>query len=281
MVGSARAPRYRETVKVYLLPTLIVDDEPTARRLLKEELGEIGGVEIVGEAGDGRTAVQKMRELRPELVLLDIQMPGMNGFDVLRSLDAALPKAVIFVTAYDHYAIRAFEAGAVDYLLKPFRQERLRAALDRARSRVNMPGVSAAELARLADATDLAAQGRPRRVVGRKGDEYFLLDLDDVLAFRAEGEIVWILTSNGRYYCGRTLRQIEQQLAGSQFRRIHRNALVNVDHVRKMSTLSSQRWLLTLTNEQELIVSKRQAHSIRGVLDWGSDPAASQARSQS
>ena len=109
---------------------------------------------------------------------------------------------------------------------------------------------------------------RGRKVVGRAGAEYYLLDLDDVLAFQAEREIVWILTARQRYMATQTLRNVDERLRGSVFQRVHRNALVNVNHVRKMSPLSSQRWLLTLSNGQEFIVSKRQASAVRRMLQW-------------
>lgn len=241
---------------------MLVDDEPIARRLLEEELLEMPGIAIAGQAGNGKQAIEMINALRPDLVLLDIQMPGCDGFEVVRRL-SPLPSAIVFVTAYDQHAIRAFEVGAADYLLKPVRQERLRAAIEKVRLARRTPVAAAETLAKT-----LEASGPPgrRKVVGRKGDEYFLLDLEEVLAFRAEGEIVWIVTKQRRYLASHTLQELAARLEGTPFRRIHRSALINVDHVRKMSTLSSQRWLVTLTNEMELIVSKRQAHTIREVL---------------
>ena len=107
-----------------------------------------------------------------------------------------------------------------------------------------------------------------RKIVGQNGDEYLLLDADEILAFQAEGELVWIVTAKQRLLATQTLRAIEDALRDQQFRRVHRNAIVNVNHVRKMSALSSQRWLVTLSNSLQLVVSKRQAHNIRSVLRW-------------
>ena len=107
-----------------------------------------------------------------------------------------------------------------------------------------------------------------RKIVGKTGEEYHLLDADDVLAFQAERELVWIITARQRLLATQSLQAIERRLAGTQFRRVHRNAIVNVNHVRKMSALSSQRWLLTLGNSLQLVVSKRLAHSIRDILRW-------------
>ncbi len=241
---------------------MLVDDEPVARRILEEELSEIPGVDVIGQAENGKAAVELINALRPDLVLLDIQMPGCDGFEVIRRL-SPLPAAVVFVTAFDQHALRAFDAGAADYLLKPVRQERLRAAIDKARTAMRHPAGTAEAVARTLEAA--APNGR-RRVVGRKGEEFFLLDLDDVLAFRAEGELVWIITKQKRYLASHTLQELAKRFEGAQFRRIHRSVLINVDHIRKMSTLSSQRWLVTMSNDLELVVSKRQAHTIREVV---------------
>jgi len=245
-----------------VLRTVLVDDEPIARRILQEELSEIPGVVIAGQAENGRAAIELINAQRPDLVLLDVQMPGCDGFEVVRCL-SPLPPAVIFVTAFDQHALRAFDAGAADYLLKPVRQDRLRAAIDKARAAIKHPAESAEAVARTLESS---ASGGRRRVVGKKGEEYFLLGLDEVLAFRAEGELVWIITRQKRYLASHTLQELANRFEGTQFRRIHRSALINVDHVKKMSTLSSQRWLVTMSNDLELIVSKRQAHTIREVL---------------
>jgi DNA-binding LytR/AlgR family response regulator len=248
--------------------TLVVDDEPIARQVLRDELGVFADVEVAGEAANGADALREIARLKPDLVFLDLQMPGMGGFDVIRHLPPNALPIVVIVTAYDRYAIRAFEAGALDYLLKPVSRERLEKALDRARALRGNSREVAESLAHLSEGVDGAAAARGRKVVGRTGSEYYLLDLDDVLAFQAEREIVWIQTARQRYMATQTLRMVDERLGGSVFQRVHRNALVNVNHVRKMSPMSSQRWLLTLSNGQEFIVSKRQASAVRRMLQW-------------
>jgi two-component system LytT family response regulator len=251
-----------------VMKTLIVDDEHIARRVLREELEAIPEVKIVGEAENGEQALQQIAEFQPDLVFLDLQMPVMGGFEVVRKLSGGHLPVVVIVTAFDQYAIEAFEAGAVDYLLKPVGEERLRKAIERARNLHKNPLQIANDVANITAAAfpDKAVSGR--KIVGRNAGEYFLLDPDEILAFQAEGELVWIITAKQRLLATQTLRVIEDRLKGQQFERVHRNAIVNVNHVRKMSAMSSQRWLITLSNSLQLIASKRQAHSIRGVLRW-------------
>jgi two-component system LytT family response regulator len=251
------------------LKALIVDDEPIARQVLREELELIEEVEILGEADDGASALKQIASLRPDLVFLDLQMPGMGGLEVVQRVKRGshLP-VIVIVTAYDQYAIQAFEAGAVDYLLKPIRQERLAEAVDRARRlRANSVGV-AEHLAQLQELAEPAASPRARKIVGRSGEEYVLLDAREVYAFQADGDLVWILTSKKKYLAAQSLKSLQKHLQNTSFRRIHRKMLVNIDHIRKMSALSSQRWLITLGNGQEFVVSKRLARNVRQLLSW-------------
>jgi two-component system, LytTR family, response regulator len=249
------------------LKTLIVDDEPIARKILREELELIEDVEVIGEAGDGAEALEKIGSEQPDLVLLDLQMPAMSGFDVVRQLKHGkhLP-VIVIVTAYDQHALQAFEAGAIDYLLKPVGQERLSQAVERAK---RVTGRQAMErIAQLQEVAEQPAGPRTRRIVGKVGEQYFLLSADEIYAFQAEGDLVWIITAKRKYLATQTLKELELRLKNSSFRRIHRNALVNVDHVRKMSSLSSQRWLITMNNDQEYVASKRQARTVRELLTW-------------
>jgi two-component system, LytTR family, response regulator len=249
------------------LRTLIVDDEPIARKILREELELIQDVEVIGEAADGAAALQKIGAQQPDLVLLDLQMPAMGGLEVVRQLKHGTHMPVIvIVTAYDQHALQAFEAGAIDYLLKPVGQERLGQAVERAR---RVTGRQAMErMAQLQEIADPAPSPRSRRIVGKVGEEYFLLNAHEIYAFQAEGDLVWIVTAKRKYLATQTLKELELRLKNGAFRRIHRNALVNVDHVRKMSALSSQRWLITMNNDQEFVASKRQARTVRELLTW-------------
>jgi two-component system LytT family response regulator len=229
------------------IKTLVVDDESIARRVLREELESFPEVQVLGEAESGLDALNQILNLQPDLVFLDLQMPGMGGFEMIQNMTGLRPPVVVIVTAFHQHAVEAFDAGAADYLLKPVRRERLQKAIERAR--------------------ELIARNPPlNKMVGRVGREYFLLDYDEILALQAEGELVWIITPTRRFLAGQTLRAIEEHLLPSSFQRVHRGAIVNVKHVRKLSALSSYRWLITLSNDSQIVVSKRRAQSIRRML---------------
>jgi two-component system LytT family response regulator len=250
------------------MKTLIVDDEPVARRVLREGLELLPDVEVVGEADNGRSALVQIEKLRPELVFLDLQMPVMSGFEVVHNLAGKTMPIIVIVTAFDQHALQAFEAGAVDYLLKPVEDARLRKAVERARGLRQQPLEIANHAARIAAAAEPSTPYRSRKIVARNGADYVILDTEEVLAFQSERELVWIVTSKQRLLATQPLCGIEERLPGEHFRRVHRNALVNVSHIRKLSALSSQRWLITLSNALEIVVSKRQAHQIRELLNW-------------
>ncbi len=250
------------------IKAILVDDEPIARKVLREELGLVADVEIVGEAENGRQAIDQIHSLKPDLVFLDLQMPGMDGFEVVRRLDGSALPCIVIVTAYDQHAIRAFEAGAVDYLLKPVGEDRLARCLERVRQLRKSPLAVVEKVVQLQELAPAEPSAKPRKVVGRLGEEYFLLESSQVLAFQAERELVWIITRKQRYLATQPLKVIQQKVAGLNFARVHRNCVVNLDQVAKMAPLSSQRWLLTLSNQQELIVSKRQARAVQKLLSW-------------
>ncbi len=239
---------------------LIVDDEPIARQVLRELLEEHPGVNLAGEASTGLEAVEQIARLRPDVVLLDLQMPGLDGFSVARTLRGDSLPIVIFVTAFETHALQAFDTGAVDYLLKPVRKERLTAALEKARTQI--AGLKSEPPPPPPVAEPL------RRILGRLGSDLHMLNPGDVIAFQAEGDTVQIITAQGRYYADHSLRTLEAKLPPPQFRRIHRGTIINTDHIRKISPLTSKRWLLKMSNGLEAIVSKRMAGVIRDATRW-------------
>lgn len=252
----------------HVLKTLIVDDEPIARRSLRERLKGMPSVAVIGEAWSGQQALQQMAELRPDLVFLDLQMPGMGGFEVVRKLDGGHLPVVVLVTNVDQQAIEACDAGAIDFLLKPVGDARLQHAVNRALRLRKHPRDVANELAKIASAAGPPNSLIGRRIVGRAVGEYFLLDPAEILAVQVEGVLVWIVTAKQRFIATQKLRDIADCLNRAPFQRVHRNAIVNVNHIRKISALSNQRWLITLSNAAQLVASKREAHSIRAILRW-------------
>ena len=238
---------------------LVVDDEPIARQILVDHLEEFPDVEIAGEAADGLAAVEQIQALNPDLVFLDLQMPELGGIAVAKSLRGDRMPLIVFVTAFENHALEAFDAGAVDYLLKPVRKERLRAALDKARRIL---------AARIPAALKPVPKTISRRIVGRLGGDMHMLDPADVIAFQAEGETVIIVTATGRYYADHSMKSLEERIDAERFRRIHRKTIINTDHIRKISPLTSKRWLLKMSNGLEAVVSKRLAGMIRDETRW-------------
>jgi DNA-binding LytR/AlgR family response regulator len=236
------------------LRVLIADDEPIAREILRDHIDSIAGLELAGEASTGAEAISRIFDLRPDLVLLDLQMPELDGLSVVRSLRGDRTPLIIFVTAYENHALAAFEVGAIDYLMKPVRRERLEKAIEKARRQLKPPS---------------AAQGDTlRKIVGRRGSDLYLLDPAEIVAFQAEGELVHIITTTQRYLSDHSLKVLEDKLEPKRFRRIHRSTIINTDHIRKISPLSSKRWMLKMSNSFEAVVSKRLASAIREDTRW-------------
>jgi DNA-binding LytR/AlgR family response regulator len=244
---------------------LIADDEPIARQVLREHVESIPGLEVVGEATTGPEALQCILDLQPDLILLDLQMPELDGLATARFLRGSRTPAVIFVTAYERHALEAFEVGAVDYVLKPVRRERLEQAIEKARKQAPAQNGPSAAPPTLAAAS-------LRKIVGRRGADMYLLDPSEIVAFQAEGELVHIVTASDtkgqRYLSDHCLKALEEKLEQPRFRRVHRSTIINTDHIRKISPLSSKRWLLKMSNGFEAVVSKRLAGSIREQGRW-------------
>ncbi len=251
------------------LRVLIVDDEPLARARARRLLEELGGAEIVAEAGSVPEARAAVALLRPDLLLLDIQMHDQDGFALIESLPEPRP-LVVFVTAFDHYAVRAFEANAVDYLLKPFRSERLAAALERARQDLARPEEISGRLAQmLSEVSRLSAGAAPGPALDRftvgSGVRQLILRADEILWFGAEDKLVFAATRDSRHYVNFTLDQLEQRLDATRFQRVHRSAIVNLDHARALQPAFAGTFRLLLDDEArtEIPVSRNRARDLR------------------
>jgi two-component system LytT family response regulator len=245
--------------------TLIVDDEAPARDRLKRYLANLEGVKVIGEAEDGVQAVEMIEAQSPDLVLLDIQMPGLDGFGVVEAL--VDPPAIIFVTAYDQYAIRAFEVHALDYLLKPFSRERLSQAVDRAQEALAEGQDPSAQLRPLLE--DLSAEGRHlTRLAVRDRDLIRVLDTDSVDWIGIEDEQVMVHAGDQAYPIRRTLTELEARLDPHHFFRAHRSAIVNLDRVQEIIPWFKGGHILRLTTGAEVDLSRAQARALRKMLDW-------------
>src|SRR5262245_30539537 len=221
---------------------MIVDDERLARQALRVRLEREPDVEIVGEAVDGDNAVQAIRQHRPDLVYLDVQMPGLNGFEVLEMVsDDHLPM-VVFVTAHDAHVLKAFEVHALDYLLKPYSESRFKESLRRARQELERDSAfpERIKLGSLLDELHRRRQGEPeppdypRRFAVRENDRIVLIPISEVDAVEAAGNYVMVVAGKRKHILRQTLAEIERQLDPSLFVRIHRSTIVNVDRVREV-----------------------------------------------
>jgi two-component system LytT family response regulator len=244
---------------------LVVDDEAPARERLKRLLAQIDDVEIIGEAENGIQAIEMIEQELPDLVLLDIQMPGLDGFGVIEALEQ--PPPIVFVTAYDEHAIRAFEVNALDYLLKPASRERLEKAICRAREAKAEARDFAAPLAPLLE--HLTTQGHYlTRLAVRDRNHIRVLDINEVDWIGVEEEQVFIHTGTQAYPIHRTLKELENRLDPTQFFRTHRSAIVNLDRVQEIIPWFKGTHKLRLTTGAEVELSRARTRILRKVLEW-------------
>jgi two-component system LytT family response regulator len=243
------------------LRVLVIDDEPLVRRGIIRFLTLQPNVAVVGEAGDGARAVAAIAERRPDLVFLDVQMPEADGFDVLAALEAETRPAVIFVTAYDQYAIRAFEVHAVDYLLKPFDEDRLAVALSRARKRLASGSTSHARVDALLEALR-RDRPTPFRFMVRTAGRIYFVDADEVDWIEAAGNYVRLHVGANRHLVRDSLKQLESRMSTRGFARIHRSAMVNVNRIKELIPQSSGDCMLVLTTGPKLRLSRTHREAL-------------------
>jgi len=239
---------------------LVVDDERPARDRLVRLLSLVTGLELLAPASDGLVALDAIATHRPDAVFLDVQMRGLSGFDVVAALPSDPPR-IVFVTAYDRYALQAFEVNAVDYLLKPVSETRLQEAVARLRERDANAGV-----ARLLASMQ---QGPPlQRVVGKHGNTLHVLPAETIEAFVSEQELVFAHTATGRFLIDKTLRDLEARLDSLRFVRVHKQAIVNVDKVRVLEPTGAGGTSARLNGGQSIPISRRYAQPLRRMLAW-------------
>jgi two-component system, LytTR family, response regulator LytT len=248
---------------------VVVDDEPPAREELCYLLEQVGGVEIVGQAGNGIEALSLIESARPHAAFLDIQMPGLTGFEVARLVtERQVQTHVVFVTAFDQYAIDAFEVNAVDYLLKPVEQDRLERAVQRLASRV---GTAVASDDRVERAIRLAAERQQQRsqLAVKVGDHILLVHAEDLVYASMEGDIIQVVTSQltGTSIC-RTLDELQARLNPAVFWRVHRSHLVNINKIKEIVPWLSRNYVLRMADPKnsEVPVSRSQTKRLRDYL---------------
>lgn len=241
---------------------IIVDDEDLARAVVKEHLSTHPEIQVVAECPNGFDAVKACAERKPDLIFLDIQMPKLDGFEVLELVDPQ--PTVIFITAYDQHALRAFEVHAVDYLLKPFSQERFEDALQRAKARIGEGAPASVK------ATDLSASAKSDwpldRIVVKDGTKVTLIPLAKLDFIQAQDDYVLLKTSEKGHLKQQTISSLEQRLDPNRFMRIHRSFIIQLDRLVRLEQSPTESWVAVLTDGTRLPVSKSGYARLKDVL---------------
>ena len=253
------------------LRVIIADDERPAREFLKSILREFENVELVGEAENGADAVELIKRIKPDLAILDLKMPEVSGLDAVKMLRRSQMPLVAFVTAYDEYAVQAFEVNAVDYLLKPVERTRLAGTIARAVERLEQADwrtVEAEKIKNAANSYDESANSQPlTRIPVRVREDILLIPVDDVASIVADGELLHITTAkNQRYTINYRLKDLEPRLDPQKFVRLSRGALANLDFVKSISPMPGGTYLVALSNGQQIPSSRLQSKILRSRL---------------
>jgi two-component system, LytTR family, response regulator len=254
------------------LRIIIADDERPAREFLKTVLREFEDAEIVGEAENGADAVELIKRLKPDLALLDLRMPEMSGLEAVRLLRKSQMPLVAFVTAYDEYAVQAFEVNAVDYLLKPVEKSRLRETLNRAHERLEQEDWRAVETENIKNAAEIYHETSARaeyleRIPVKRREEIFLVPVAEIASIVADGELLRITTEkNQKYIINYRLKDLEMRLAPDKFIRLSRGAIANLEMISRVSPMPGGTYLIALKNGQEISSSRLQSRVLREKL---------------
>jgi len=235
---------------------VVCEDEPLARRAIQDYLADVGWIEVVAVAGDGGESLRLINKHEPDLVFLDVRMPGMSGVEVLEALDHR--PAIVFTTAFDEYAIQAFEHGAVDYLVKPFGRDRLIQTLDRVRIRLAGEGVGSRE-----PVTD----GYLQRLFARHRGSIVPVPVEEILHLEAVDGRVEVHATSGRLSVDTTLSEVEGRLDPKDFVRVHRAHVVNLAHVRSFRRYDDRRMQVTLEDGTKIVASRAGSKALRSMIE--------------
>lgn len=244
---------------------LVVDDEPLARERIRDHLAKETDVEVVGEAADGHTAVEMIQAEKPDLVLLDVQMPELDGFEVLDQLETDEMPLVIFITAHDDHALRAFEVRALDYLLKPVDTERFQAAMASARTRLQ-DAKNTDFRKEVLDLLDSRREKAAERLVVKSEGRVVFVSTDEIDWIEAAGNYAKLHVEDDEYLIRETMIGLERKLDGKNFVRIHRSAIVNLERVREMQPLFHGEYSIKLTTGAELTLSRGYRDNLQKLL---------------
>jgi two-component system, LytTR family, response regulator len=242
---------------------IIIDDEELARQLIRNYLKDFPGVEIIGECENGFEGVKAIADLKPDLVFLDIQMPKVNGFEMLELIDN--PPEIIFITAHNEFAIRAFEMNAVDYLLKPYSRERLIAAVTKARERITAGNSMSEKIPQL---VQQPLSEKLERIVVKSGTKIKVIPVDKITYLEAEDDYVMIYTDEGKHLKQGTMKYYEDHLDDARFIRVHRSYIVRIDQVTQLEPYSKENYLLKLKTGVTLKVSRNGLKSLKDKFNF-------------
>ncbi|MFL5728778.1 MAG: LytR/AlgR family response regulator transcription factor [Cytophagaceae bacterium] len=248
-----------------LIRVIIIDDEPLGRDLLRTFLKGHSSVEILAECADGFQGLKAIQELKPDLIFLDIQMPRITGFEMLELIEE--PPFIIFTTAYDEYAIKAFELQAIDYLLKPFSRERFGRALEKAEEKIRQKSNSPAQVRDLLSHA-LYPEGKMERIVIKTGSKVKVIPVQTVLYLEAQDDYVMVYTAEGKFLKQQTMKYFETALDSSQFIRIHRSYLANIQEISMIEPYEKESYRLVLKNNARLPISKSGYSRLKKALNF-------------
>ncbi|UII22911.1 LytR/AlgR family response regulator transcription factor [Fulvivirga ligni] len=240
---------------------LVIDDEKLARDLLLEFLEPYPEIEVIGECSKGQEAVEKINKLKPKLIFLDVQMPGMNGFDVLEAIDHK--PYVIFTTAYDQYAIQAFDKNAVDYVLKPLDEERFSLAIKRVTDRIGTDKSNVEDILMNIQANKKEDEKFSSHLFVQKSEKLLNLDVNDIVHLEASGDYTILTTKNDQYLSSSGIGKLEEKLDPNKFIRIHRSTIINLNYLKEIEKHFNGGLIVKMENSKSFPVSRTYAKQIR------------------
>lgn len=252
---------------------IVVDDEPIARRHVERLLKPAGDVSVVASCGNGQAAIEAIIELQPDLVFLDVQMPGIDGFKVLEQLPRDRLPLVIFTTAFDQYAVKAFEIHAIDYLLKPFDDDRFHVALDRARKTLGGPKDQIVR--KLEEIVESLSKREPQidtsvaaleRIVVQAAGKIQFVKTKEIERFKAAGQYIELRVGSREHLIRQTMDQMESDLDPRRFVRIHRSTIVNIDFIKEIEPWGRSQYAVTMKSGEQFISSRGYRHKLAGLV---------------